>query len=192
MIFNTEDIIDYVQRQYISLAAILGSGWAFWFKIGRPVMAWGFRTAEIVSKLDKLVAEVSPNGGSSMRDAINRIEANQVKTEERVRILLLDSSDGIWESDAQGMCIWANRTLLNIIDLELHEVVGNGWIAAIQEDQRNRVVLEWRHAVEDKREFRLDFPYQTRSGEIRNVSCRASPMLKLGKVCGWIGVVKRV
>lgn len=155
-------------------------------------MAWGFKTAEIISKLDKLVAEVSPNGGASMRDAINRIEATQIRTEERVRILLLDSNDGIWESDANGMCIWANRTLLNLMDLEIHEVTGNGWIAAIQESERNRVVTEWRHAVEDKREFRLEFPYQTRSGKIKNVSCRASPMLKLGKICGWIGVAKEV
>lgn len=190
MILNTQEIYLYLKEQILVLGAMITALGAFWVKVMRPVLKWGFKTAEIISKLDKIVAEVSPNGGSSLKDVVNRIEANQIKTEERVRILLLDSADGIWESDKNGLCVWANRTLLNMMDLELNEILGNGWIVAIPEEQRTRVVTEWRRAVNDKREFRLDFPYQAKSGKIINVSCKASPMIKIGKICGWIGIAK--
>lgn len=190
MILNTQEVWQYVKDQYVFIAASVGALCGFWVKIMMPAVRWGFRTAEIVSKLDKLISEVSPNGGGSMRDAINRIEANQITIEERVKILLLDSSDMIWESDVAGNWIWANQTLLNKIDANLSDVAGHGWIVAVPELQRERVVREWERAIADKREFRLDFSFQNPNNIETKVTAKAWPLRRGGKLYGWIGIAK--
>jgi PAS domain S-box-containing protein len=192
MIIDTQSITTYLHDKYFELVAVVACGTAIWVKIMRPALRWGFRTAEIVSKLDQLISEVTPNGGGSMRDAINRIEANQITTEERVKVLLLDSSDVIWESDISGNWIWANQTLLSLIGLDLEDVIAHGWIVAIPELERERVVREWQLAVEDKREFRLDFSFQNSSNKKTKVTAKAWPLRRSGKLYGWIGIAKEI
>ena len=42
------------------------------------------RDLKMSSKLDSIAAQQVPNGGSSMRDAINRIESHIVRIEEKI------------------------------------------------------------------------------------------------------------
>lgn len=49
------------------------------------VFIWGIAAfvSKITSRLDRIESEYKPNHGSSMRDAINRIERNLAKLEGR-------------------------------------------------------------------------------------------------------------
>ena len=71
----------------ISLISIISAAWALWKKIIKPAILRrkelvlhreenSKRMQDALSKLDRVLKEVLPNGGSSLRDSINRVEKN--------------------------------------------------------------------------------------------------------------------
>lgn len=70
----------------------------------------------MMAQINAITAELRPNGGSSLRDSINRIEqcqkeisTRQLISDQRQRAILSDMNFGVLETDASGNCIWANR-----------------------------------------------------------------------------------
>lgn len=54
----------------VLIASVLTVIGAIWRGIGRPVL-------KLIEAVGRLEAELKPNGGSSLRDAVNRIEHQQ-------------------------------------------------------------------------------------------------------------------
>lgn len=124
--------------------------------------------------LRELLAEIRPNGGSSLRDAIDRIEKIQTAQTNRQRVVLSLSQDAYFEADAQGMCLYVNHRWEELTGLTLAESRGSGWLHGITEADRALVLEEWNAAVHDRRPFRLRFRYENVvTGEITPVYVRA-------------------
>ena len=100
-----------------------------------------------------LVAELTPNGGYSIRDSITRIERSVVANSERMRSRMTNDPDMIFEADAQGRWIWVNRTLSRVIGRTPTELMGYGWANSVDPLQRDALVESWFRAVEEEREF---------------------------------------
>lgn len=138
---------------------------------------------DTVERIDK---EFAPNGGGSMKDTLNRIEGRQVKSEQRQRVLLLDSDDLVYESDSNGMCVWINRTYSRTLNRGVDELLGNGWISCLHTEDRDAVVEEWQECVKQRRDFDMNYRL-VNNGKILNVHSRAYPLLDGDKVVGYLG-----
>lgn len=62
-----------------SVAAVLTSLSIIWTKAVRPVIKWAVRLDRTMTFVEQ---QMIPNGGTSLRDSINRIEARLVTVEE--------------------------------------------------------------------------------------------------------------
>lgn len=149
------------------LASLLG-GWRY----GVKPMIQAVRTRlDARRKREELIttviSEFRPNGGSSLKDVVNRVETwvkaldqsnaqireALVSIDERWRAFHMDHENGLVEYDADGRITWTNRTFREMTGLENESLIGWGWINAVTPEQREFVEAGWREAVASERDF---------------------------------------
>lgn len=140
----------------ISLAlGIIATVWAYFSRslIGKGCRAVAYRFSAISrleTRLDEVMAQLLPNGGGSMRDAINRIES-------RLTAVMDEDSSAMFEADASGLCIYANPSMLRLTQRTMDQLKGNGWYNIVDPMDRESVRAEWTAAIEEKRSFEAVF-----------------------------------
>lgn len=184
-----------------SLFAILGQIAAgltalavVWKFIGKPIVQGFKRISEVYIAVDNINKEFQRNGGGSLRDAVDRIEKTTTHQEERQRILLGLVPFGVIETDTKGHVTFVNRTYLRWTGKEEHELLGEGWVSIIHPDDRERIVREWREAVEQLRSFESRFKLISANGASYIVYSRAIPMYskQVGRpILGYVAIIAK-
>jgi len=173
------------------LGSAAGTVYGFYRLVIKPTYAVIKKLRASFEILEKMQEEFKPNGGSSLRDAINRIETKLLIEQQARRAMTMAMDVGIFETDGQGMCTWINQYYSDLTGLTNEEAKNLGWVTGIFEDDRERVVEEWESAVKHKRSFKLDFGMVNgRNGEYAKVHCDASPITNIkAEVVGFVGIV---
>lgn len=144
----------------------------------------------VAGKLDYVVSELLPNGGSSIRDSLNRIESRQVLQDQRQRAILSDMSVGVFETDEFGQCIWVNRKYLRMTGRTLAEVSGSGWANILADEDRVRVVAGWTAAINEQREFEMEYRIVSPDGKKTKVRVQSYKMHDAGGApLGYLGIM---
>ena len=94
---------------------------------------------------------------------------------------------GIFRTDAQGRCLYVNRTYEKISGLTLTDAMGNGWGDAMHPDDRERVISEWRSAMEHQATYDSVHRFLHGDGQVVWVSVKATPILVEDTVTGYVG-----
>lgn len=147
--------------------------------------------ADATDKWAEILAELRPNGGASLKDAVLRIEDRQVRMGGRLDMVLLALEDAgaVYETDEEGLCIWVSPAYCRLVGRTLEETLGWGWVMHIWPADVDRVRQEWRLAVEEHRSFEMRFRMTGADGRVISVLSRATP-LKVGpRVVGWSGLL---
>lgn len=149
--------------------------------------------AENTRIMQLIAKEMKPNGGSSMRDAVNRIDnrVDQIDTRqilqfERVKALSMDISSGVQEFGPDGDLIWCNRTYLRLVNRDQTEVTGYGWINSIHPQDRDAVRHAWLEAVRNEMAYEGEYRVLQPEGEVIHISVRATVMRSGDKVIGYV------
>jgi PAS domain S-box-containing protein len=141
-------------------------------------------------------AVVSHDGISLyIRDIASRKHAEQalVESEARYRQLTYFAPVGIFECDAAGSCTYLNQRALEMMGIELHQALGDGWAMAVHPDDRPSVFGEWQAAAQGLREFRSEYRYRRPDGSQRWAVGRATATHSAnGDVSGFIGTVSDI
>jgi PAS domain S-box-containing protein len=184
--------MDY-QELIAKIGAILGSLGLSWAAIFRPIKRVIAKKAienkEKAEKINKILKELAPNGGASLRDVINRIEHNTIRLENRFRAYVdLSNETGVFESDANGKWVFANKVLCDYLGLHPEQVMGNGWINGLFGADRQKVWDEWKLAIEQKRDFNMEYRlFNDQTQRITVVIVYATPLVYKGELYGWLG-----
>lgn len=142
-------------------------------------------------KIRVIEAETKTNGGSSIRDALNRIEKRQLIQEQRV-LFIFDffNEFGTFEGDPEGHCIRCSVKFCDFFDKNQDELIGNSWVNNIHPEDRDRVFKEFKDAVNQKRSFHSLFRIN-RNLEVIMVEFKVQPIMKDGAILNWFGVLKK-
>lgn len=97
-------------------------------------------------------------------------------SEARFRAMSDASPLGIFVSDAAGECVYTNDAYHKISGLNLEQTLGTNWSRAIHEDDRQRVLLEWRAASIGKANFHSEARFLRADGSIVWARMNASVM----------------
>lgn len=142
-----------------------------------------YKLDTIVKYVEKLMMEFKPNGGASLKDALNRIESKIAEIDLTQKIYIdADSNIPMFQTDPQGNYRWVNKSFLELVDRPLEEVIGTGWELTVSQQDREAVREEWRQAVSDHRIFEYNYTIQDSFGREHKVKCRASGNEKSGYV----------
>lgn len=140
------------------------------------------------AKLKKILAETKTNGGSSLRDQLNRIE-------QHVTHLTLWTEAGqhltakpMFKSDQNGRFIWINTAFARMVGVGLEDLKGLGWLSFIADEDQNRISKEWDESVKDSRRFEATFSIRNSyNQEEKKVRAQAFPVQANTSVLGFIG-----
>jgi PAS domain S-box-containing protein len=141
-------------------------------------------------KLKKLLEQTTTNGGSSLRDQMNRIETYVQDLSLLVEAGHHLSPKPIFRTDSQGNFTWVNTAFTRLVGMGLDELRGLGWISAIDPADVQRVTVEWDIAVRDRRKFESVMQIMNSlSQQTKKVKIKAHPILKKDALLGYLGTI---
>lgn len=151
----------------LSILVIL-SGFSLWFykHIWKPSKEFVDTMYKNKAFVDKVMYNLSPNGGNSLVDKINKItekleevhkDTRLIKHKQQTNVYL--DSQPLFECDEQGYCTNVNRKWSEITGVSEDEALGNGWINAVHPVDRQRVLEEWQRAIKSDVQFNSTYRF---------------------------------
>ena len=154
------------------VAVAIAAVWKIVPKIWANIVGWIMHDVqEQMSKMSTdityIVSELKTNGGSSLRDAIDRnndehivlnkvlsnIESQNCVNAEVQRARMDNDNQMIFITDQKGDIEWVNRAYSRHTGRTLNEVVGSGWVNVLNPPGRDECVEDWYDSVKHNREF---------------------------------------
>jgi len=139
----------------------------------RPILKHFKNWYLMIDKIDKIFEEITPNGGTSIKDIIDIIEYKVDIVSERQKSMLHENDAALVETDEEGEVIWVNRTCTRLVQRDASELMKTGWVNVVTSEDRDRVIEEWHEAVKDKREINIYFSLETPGGNKIPVKTRS-------------------
>ena len=156
-----------VLKDWLGLLAPFGIAFGFIWKMWLQKRYEEGR--QLYKMLNVMAAEFRPNGGSSLRDAINRIET-KVQMQEQTTIAIIKSLPlGTWVSDKNGKCIDLNKSLCRITGRTESEIKGDNWSNWVHPDEKEEVFEEWTRCVQNMLNFDMSYRFVLPDGRIQKV-----------------------
>lgn len=108
-----------------------------------------------------------------------------------IDITLADSlSVGLFYTDLNGQCLYANNKWLDIAGLTIDEALADGWSDAIHIDDRERVYSEWIESVKNDQQFISEYRFQTRDKTTTWVIGQSNKYKdRDGNITGYVGTI---
>lgn len=104
---------------------------------------------DAIVKLDR---ELKING-RRITSYVQELHRQSLMNTGRIRIILNSYPIGLYECNKDGECVWVNSSLCDLFGMESDEMLGHGWLTAVEESQRGLVLDNWMNAV------KKDIPY---------------------------------
>jgi PAS domain S-box-containing protein len=115
--------------------------------------------------------------------------------EARFRTICEASPVGIFLSDDRGGCAYINPAAQKITGLTAEAAMGQGWMSALHEEDRARIVGRWTSAVgaPERQDYRAPVHrFVHPRGEIRSVLVHAVPLAAASGRGGFLGILEDV
>jgi PAS domain S-box-containing protein len=143
--------------------------------------------------IEQIAAELKPNGGNSVRDILDRMEKDMISFDTKIKSLIIYNDVAMYETDKEGNYLWVSKEWCNLTGLLPSDASGNGWVVGIHEDDREKVYEEWQSAIEQTRDFNMNYRVGSQSTGFKSVHARATCVKNSkGKVMGCIGTIEPV
>lgn len=182
---------DVVKALLTALALAIG---AWLVKSARSILTTLKKVDDALPSLLKVAEEMKPNGGSTLRDKVDKMSKQLVFNEGARRVVFdLFDEGAFYECDEDGMFLYVNRAWNTVTGLTPADALGEGWIAGVHPDDREKVTREWNDCIKQHREFNLAYNMISTEGEVTRVQSRTRILRDYaGNVIGFLGVNKKI
>lgn len=183
-------VIKWLGKPFLHLARYIKMP----YSLSKQQIIDGGKIKNIEQKLDELMiftsGKLSPNGGSSISDAIKRIEAHLVAREQFQYAIMQDTNLGYFKCSIDGKNEWVNRTFARFLGCGASELIGYGWKKFIRADELERYNGVLQQAFSDGCEFEDVVEFTDVQGRTVPLKISVSAMHGLkGEVIGYVGQV---
>lgn len=127
-------------------------------------------------RLDEIHTQFKPNGGTTMRDVLDRIDLSTTSAQGRISALIEYHDVAAFEANNKGEFIWVSPKWCEIFESLPADARGNGWIVSVHPEDRERLFREWMDAVAQERAFRSVFRVGSMENGYKRVLACASIM----------------
>lgn len=178
-------------QEWLSLLApfgiVFGFVWRFWLKKRYE------EGKDLYKKIQVIAEEFRPNGGSTLRDAINRIEEKVTVQEQKTLALIKSLPLGTWIADSKGKVIDLNKSICRITNRTESEMKGDNWINWVRPDEKDDVFDEWKRCVTNDLNFDMQYHYVLPNNKVQKVHGVAYQLRDLnGELIGFLGTLSAV
>lgn len=166
---------------------VFGFLWRFWLQKRFADLKDLYERIKIISE------EFRPNGGSTLRDAINRIEEKVTLQEQKTLAIVKSLPVGTWISDNRGKCIDVNRSLCKMTGRTESELKGDNWSNWVHPSQKEDVFEEWSRCVTNDLNFDMEYKFVLPNGQVQSVHGVAYQLRdKDNKLIGFLGTLAAI
>ena len=131
---------------------------------------------------------------SAIKKITERKIINETLKEIKLQTKLLTESApvGIFMTDTFGSIIYVNPRWCEISNISFYEALGDGWLKAVHPEDRDNLVLDWKHATLANNSSMADYRFIYPDGSVRWVSGQAVLLKnRLGKI-GYLGIINDI
>ncbi|MGI8430375.1 MAG: PAS domain S-box protein, partial [Solirubrobacteraceae bacterium] len=124
------------------------------------------------------------------QDITDRVAAQRAlrDSEERFRRVAVAAPVAIVEADAAGRVSWVNEEWCELTGQTRLDALGDGWTAALADDERTAAVAAWEADVAGGEDFSFEHRLRGPAGAVVHTSGSAAALrCPRGEVTGWIG-----
>ncbi len=140
--------------------AVVSSGAFMWKKLVQPAIKFLEDQEDLKKSIQTIKSEVTPNGGGSMKDALNslrqtcgNIERNQKVLDQRSKAALHYHDRALFEIDSSGRLSWFNDQFEVITKGSDSPKKGFDWVNIVDECGRDDFVKEIASCLEMNRKI---------------------------------------
>jgi PAS domain S-box-containing protein len=126
---------------------------ALWDNIRKRTL--GYKLGLVSQVVNDIRKEVKPNGGSSLRDAVEDSRRISLDNRAALRAMADSTEDGHVDVQANGQWEWANAALCRWLRTGENRLLGWGWTNFIDEDERAEIRADWMQAIAERRDLRI-------------------------------------
>ncbi len=120
---------------------------------------------------------------------LKEIEATLRQNEEKFRTLTSLAPVGIYLSNPEGLCQYANECWCTMAGLTPEEALGEGWIAGLHPDDREMVFANWQKMAASEGSWGIEYRFRTGDGKVTWVYGLATPLRNTsGEIIRYIGI----
>lgn len=148
------------------LAATGGFFFTLWRYVTRPAYRFFTRLYSSLNTIPALTSEVHfmrkelmPNGGTTIRDAIDRIEANQRLQEHTLDTLMAEHGIAFFRANVKGEFIMASSSMCKLFKRDRDDLLGGNLISCVCEEDRLDFEREWRAAITGSRNLEISIAF---------------------------------
>lgn len=125
----------------------------------------------------------------AMAQRLESLYRSLKNSEQRYQILTEVSPVGIFNTDADGKCVFVNEHMTDITGIPREEYLEQGWHNAIYEEDRQQVEAEWNDCVRQGRPCAAEFRLRRLLGNPVWVFMQAVPIADDAGARGYVGTV---
>lgn len=195
----------WAQDNAEALTAIAGGAAAAWGALvayKKRVHPWVMRMLRSPYVLDRIEArqaefakELQFNGGSSIKDMVAAVQRSQTDMAAEIalvrgiqRALTSQNATPVYETDAQGRCVFVNNAYLELLGCQLADVLVNGWGSFVAPADRMSVTQEWAACMSQDRDFDMRYRVIGEDQQLYKVRGRARRVKdQQGRTVAWAG-----
>lgn len=197
------EIITFIWSNLNWIATTFGGGSVFvlvWrFLIKPRLIMWKkmYEQLTVISeqmpKIQEIYSEMKPNGGTSLRDAVNRIESLVNKQRLYTKTMIKSFPGGTFDANEKGELIGVNKSVCTLLNRTESELIRDNWIKWIHVDDKDRVIKEWHRCIESQSDFDMEFKIMLPDKGTKKVGMVAYQLRdEAGGLHGFIGTLTQV
>ncbi len=177
--FYAKQLLEKIPSTYFEFPAVTKDGAEIWF--GQNVEL--VRDRETVVGVQAVARDITRQ--KAAEDALQ-------ESETRFRVMAEASPVGIFLTGPNGTTVYSNPKSLAIADITFEQALGFGWRDALHPDDRDRVMRAWIESAANRSTFSSTHRYVRTDGSIVWARVHVAPMLDLGELRGFVGVIEDI
>lgn len=139
------------------ILGLIAVGWGTFLLLTKKVRKFFRDLMNAISSIELIKKEVQTNGGSSLKDAMYRMEEQILIIEHYRKLQISNSPYGVCSCDSNGHVLDMNRKFYEFCGLSRDQCMGMGWFLAIEShDERECVRIAIHDCLTDKRETQVN------------------------------------
>jgi PAS domain S-box-containing protein len=166
-------------RAQAALRKVLAEGTPVTEPLGARTASW-FAVHDEAGQVTGVGLALLEGGDRSAEEEIRR-------SEERYRSLVQGGAQVVWVATPDGAMKEDSPEWRWITGQSVEEYIGDGWLAAVHPEDRERVERDWRECVRTGKVFDDRYRIRTKAGSYRHYDVRAVPIEREGKIVEWVG-----
>lgn len=108
-------------------------------------------------KIEQMHYQLSPNSGTSVLDAVKRIDNNVKDLNRKLMSFEQIYSSPLFKTDKNGKFEWINLEFSKLLGVSIFDIRGDRWLSLVHPEDRERVKDDWNNTFENSGVFHSEF-----------------------------------